>query len=108
MSPRPRWQITTAGLAPARMLLICCLSILISLAEADRAQARIDPRSASTTVAAEAAPSDVLSPSQAVEPPAFSHSGGFYPGAFQLVLSTPQDDTSIYYTVDGSEPTEES
>lgn len=37
-------------------------------------------------------------------PPTFSHTSGFYPAPFDLVLSTREPDTTIYYTLDGSEP----
>jgi hypothetical protein len=36
--------------------------------------------------------------------PEFSHSAGFYDGAFHLSLSTPDNNAVVRYTVDGSEP----
>ncbi len=43
-----------------------------------------------------------------LEPPAFSHSGGFYPAPFDLSISSSDAQATIRYTVDGSEPTETS
>ncbi|MAU00233.1 MAG: dockerin [Anaerolineaceae bacterium] len=43
--------------------------------------------------------------SDILEPPILSHTGGFYTEGFQLELTTDQPDTTIYYTLDGSEPT---
>jgi hypothetical protein len=40
-----------------------------------------------------------------LEPPQFSHEGGQYTSSFQLTLSA-DDDTAIYYTTDGTTPTE--
>lgn len=37
-------------------------------------------------------------------PPTFSHESGFYPEAFELTLSHPDPDVTIYYTLDGSDP----
>ena len=37
-------------------------------------------------------------------PPSFSHSGGFYTAPFSLSLGTATPNTSILYTLDGSEP----
>jgi Leucine-rich repeat (LRR) protein len=37
-------------------------------------------------------------------PPRFSHPAGYYERPFELVLET-EEDTNIYYTLDGSEPT---
>lgn len=42
-----------------------------------------------------------------LEEPVFSHSSGFYDEPFELEISAKQGGT-IYYTLDGSEPTEES
>ncbi len=38
-------------------------------------------------------------------PPTFSNAGGYYEGPFELTLEAEGDDTKIYYTLDGSEPT---
>jgi hypothetical protein len=38
------------------------------------------------------------------EPVAFSHEAGFYPEAFQLILSSPDPAATIMYTLDGSDP----
>jgi len=43
-----------------------------------------------------------------LEGPVFSHAGGFYKEAFNLILSTNYADAAIYYTLDGSVPTKES
>ena len=43
-----------------------------------------------------------------VQAPVFSQAGGSYEGQLQLTLSTPTDGATIYYTLDGSEPTTES
>lgn len=43
----------------------------------------------------------------ALQPPTFSHNGGFYQKNIILELDT-EEGTRIYYTLDGSEPTEES
>jgi hypothetical protein len=40
-------------------------------------------------------------------PPAFSSPGGYYPGSFELTLFHTEDDVSIIYTTDGSEPSKE-
>lgn len=42
-----------------------------------------------------------------VPAPSFSHEGGFYAGAFELAL-TAQPGTTVYYTLDSSDPTVES
>lgn len=42
--------------------------------------------------------------SEFLEPPVFSHKGGFYNENFQLTLSSTQPGVSIIYTLDGSEP----
>lgn len=39
-----------------------------------------------------------------LEPPTFSHDSGFYPEEFELTLSHPNKDVTIYYTLDGSNP----
>ncbi len=39
-----------------------------------------------------------------LEPPAFSHSGGFYTDEFYLTISHPDPDATIIYTLDGSTP----
>ena len=41
-----------------------------------------------------------------LDPPAFSHEGGFHPHGFDLALTLPehQQDAQIYYTLDGSTP----
>lgn len=39
-----------------------------------------------------------------VEPPIFSHLGGFYQQGFFLVLTTPAQGRPIFYTLDGAEP----
>jgi len=44
----------------------------------------------------------------ALESPVFSHSSGFYGTEFLLSITHPGDDTHIFYTLDGSEPTSES
>jgi hypothetical protein len=36
--------------------------------------------------------------------PVFSHKAGFYTDEFELELSSSQEDTKIYYTLDGSDP----
>ncbi len=38
--------------------------------------------------------------------PVFSHAAGFRAGSFSLTLSSPDPNATIYYTLDGSEPTE--
>lgn len=43
-----------------------------------------------------------------VQAPVFSQAGGSYEGQVQLTLSTPTTGATIYYTLDGSEPTTES
>ncbi|MDI6402908.1 CotH kinase family protein, partial [Balneolaceae bacterium ANBcel3] len=43
-----------------------------------------------------------------LDPPLFSHIGGFYQEPFELDLSHPDPNVSIYYTMDGSTPTTES
>ncbi|MCD6338983.1 MAG: chitobiase/beta-hexosaminidase C-terminal domain-containing protein, partial [Verrucomicrobia bacterium] len=52
------------------------------------------PGRANTTPAAEAW----------LEPPSFSHPGGFYTAPFDLVLASADPDATIRYTLDGSEP----
>jgi hypothetical protein len=42
--------------------------------------------------------------SEFLEPPVFSHKGGFYSENFQLSISSTQPGVSIVYTLDGSEP----
>ena len=42
--------------------------------------------------------------SEFLEPPVFSHKGGFYHENFQLSISSSQPGVSIVYTLDGSEP----
>ena len=37
-------------------------------------------------------------------PPEFSHKSGFYPNNFNLILSSPTENSLIYYTTDGSDP----
>jgi hypothetical protein len=37
-------------------------------------------------------------------PPEFSHKSGFYPDNFNLLLSSPTENSLIYYTIDGSDP----
>ncbi|TCO06890.1 CotH kinase family protein [Natronoflexus pectinivorans] len=39
-----------------------------------------------------------------LEPPEFSHKGGFFSEEFNLILSHPDPEVSIYYTLDGSIP----
>ncbi|REL38128.1 T9SS C-terminal target domain-containing protein [Rhodohalobacter sp. SW132] len=39
-----------------------------------------------------------------LDPIEFSHTGGFYDTPFELTLSHPDPDVTIYYTLDGSEP----
>lgn len=43
-----------------------------------------------------------------VERPVFSHEAGFYDSEFHLTVTHPAEDVNIYYTLDGSEPTEDS
>ncbi len=44
--------------------------------------------------------------SRLLEPPIFSHQGGYHPGGFDLAITMPdhQQDAHIYYTLDGSTP----
>jgi hypothetical protein len=42
--------------------------------------------------------------SEILEPPIFSHNGGFYSEELELTLSHPDPDVTIYYTLDGSIP----
>jgi hypothetical protein len=42
--------------------------------------------------------------SEILEPPIFSHNGGFYSDEFELTLSHPDPEVTIYYTLDGSIP----
>ena len=37
-------------------------------------------------------------------PPEFSHKSGFYPNNFNLILTSPTENSFIYYTIDGSDP----
>lgn len=39
-----------------------------------------------------------------LEPPTFSHEGGFHQNPFSLTLATTEPGTTIYYSTDGSEP----
>lgn len=39
-----------------------------------------------------------------LDPPTFSHAGGFYTSEFDLQLTAPVEGTTIIYTLDGSEP----
>ncbi len=41
-------------------------------------------------------------------PPVFSQNGGFFPTAFDLSIETADTNANIYYTLDGSEPTDTS
>ena len=43
-----------------------------------------------------------------LDKPHFSHEGGFYKKGFRLTLSSNEADAKIYYTLDGSVPTEQS
>ena len=43
-----------------------------------------------------------------IDTPTFSHNGGFYTEDFWLVLSTQEPQTDIHYSLDGSEPTQDS
>ncbi|MEX0680299.1 MAG: CotH kinase family protein [Balneolales bacterium] len=43
-----------------------------------------------------------------LEPVVFSHDAGFYSTPFELALSHPDPEATIYYTMDGSEPTNRS
>lgn len=43
-----------------------------------------------------------------LESPVFSHAPGFYSDEFELQISHPQEGVTIYYTLDGSDPTENS
>ncbi len=38
------------------------------------------------------------------QPPVFSHKSGFYDTEFELILSHPENNVAIYYTLDGSVP----
>jgi hypothetical protein len=44
--------------------------------------------------------------SEILSPPTFSQNGGFYTAAFNLTISTTVPGATIYYTLDGSEPSE--
>lgn len=44
------------------------------------------------------------SPGTALQPPNFSHAGGFFAQEFTLTLSHPDPEATILYTLDGSEP----
>jgi len=39
-----------------------------------------------------------------LDPPTFSHTGGFYANPFSLSLTHPDNQVDIYYTLDGSDP----
>ena len=41
-----------------------------------------------------------------LNPPQFSQNGGFYNSDFDLIISSADADSTIFYTLDGSEPTE--
>lgn len=43
-----------------------------------------------------------------LQPVQFSHPDGLYTSEFQLTITSPDPGTTIYYTLDGSEPTEDS
>ncbi|WP_370647495.1 CotH kinase family protein [Rhodohalobacter sp. 614A] len=43
-----------------------------------------------------------------LEPPQLSHTPGFYTSPFELEISHPQENVTIYYTLDGSTPDENS
>lgn len=43
-----------------------------------------------------------------LEPPNFSHQQGFYNESFDLSVTHPEEDVTIYYTLDGSTPTDQS
>ena len=49
-------------------------------------------------------PSELPSAVGTLEPPRFSHSGGFYEDGFLLKLATDDPDAKILYTIDGSKP----
>jgi hypothetical protein len=42
--------------------------------------------------------------SEILSPPVFSHSAGFYPDPFDLIISSTDSDVTIIYTLDGSDP----
>lgn len=44
-------------------------------------------------------------PEERLETPRFSHEAGFYEDEFELEITTGDKDITIYYTLDGSEPT---
>jgi len=50
----------------------------------------------------------ILPENYTLEAPTFSHQAGFYSSAFFLEISNSEPHTSIYYTLDGSEPTRDS
>ena len=50
----------------------------------------------------------VLPAYNTLEAPTFSHDGGFYEDAFWLMLSTQDPQAEIHYTLDGSEPAQDS
>ena len=56
--------------------------------------------SKSTTACTNVSSSDAL----AVKEPVFSHTAGFYNSQFNLLLSTDEANTKIYYTLNGSDP----
>lgn len=53
-------------------------------------------------------PNDTPGSGEWLTPPEFSHPAGFYVAAFDLVLASAQAGAEIRYTLDGSEPTENS
>jgi len=54
------------------------------------------------------APNDTEGHSEHLDEPVFSHDAGFYRDGFELVISHTDPDAELYYTLDGSEPTQES
>jgi len=54
------------------------------------------------------APNDTPAFIGQVDPPVFSHTGGFYHDPFDLSIGNADTSISIYYTLDGSEPTDSS
>ncbi len=50
------------------------------------------------------APNDTEGYQELLDPVEFSHSGGFYANNIELILSPPDPDVTIIYTMDGSEP----
>jgi len=53
------------------------------------------------------ASNNTATPAAPLDPPAFSHAGGFYESEISLTLTASPGTAKIYYTVDGSEPAEE-